>query len=254
MSRTKLDPSKSPSKNSSFGSARDARTTKARRGSLTAVATLTAAALLVAPSAARADEVSPTAKGIVGGALLGGEIVTFGEAIFNVHSPAAYIVGAGAGAAAGGVGGYFIEQSVDDGRVPAYMLAGGLVLLIPAIVVALDQTRYLPDQGAREDKPVVTPPADPGKPGGSAVIGAEASPSTAPATQPASSTPATTPSGGTSGGTQGPQSLLNVREGGFYMGVPLPEIRQAFTTSQAQKLAVQNNVSEVRLPVVDVKF
>ena len=39
------------------------------------------------------------------------------------------------------------------------MLAGGLALIIPALVVTLDQTRYLPTEGAREDRPVTEPPA-----------------------------------------------------------------------------------------------
>src|SRR5688500_18144519 len=68
------------------------------------IAALAAGALLAVPSPAHAEEVAPTAKGIVGGALIGGEIVVFGEALFGVRSTAAYLVGAGVGAAAGGVG------------------------------------------------------------------------------------------------------------------------------------------------------
>lgn len=241
-------------------------TTDRRRRSplaMAALASVLVTSLIVPARTAHAEEVSPTGKGIAGGALLGAELVTFGEAIFDVRSPTAYIVGAGAGAVAGGVGGYFVEQSVDDGRVPAYMLAGGLVLLIPAVVVALDQTRYMPDQGAREDK-APQPPADPGKPGGSAVVGASASTSPASGTtaateaatppQPQSAPATPQPSGSAGGASQGPQSLVNVREGGFYMGVPLPDVRPAFTAAQAQKLAVQNTVSEVRFPVVRVQF
>lgn len=263
MPTTKRNPSISQ------GHRSPATSTRARRRSLATavVAGATLAALVVAPTSARAEEVSPTVKGIAGGALLGGEIVTFGEAIFGVRSPAAYIVGAAAGAAAGGVGGYFIEQSVDDGRAPAYMLAGGFVLLIPAIVVALDQTRYMPEEGARQDRPSSAPPADPGQPNGSAVVGAGASTApatpapatTAPATPPEGAAPATPPpSGGSSGGTQqhvqAPLSLVNVQEGNFYLGVPVPEVRPAFSAAQAQKLAVQNNVSEVRFPIVHVQF
>src|SRR5688572_24536162 len=165
----------------------------------TVLAALAAGAILAAPGTAHAEEVTPTAKGIVGGAFLGGELVVFGEALFGVRSPAAYIIGAGAGAVAGGVGGYFIEQAVDDGRIPAYLLAGGLALMIPAIVVALDATRYMPAEGAREDKPPSSlPPSDPGKPGGSSVVGAEAPATTTP---PASTTPAGTPPSGTTPGS-----------------------------------------------------
>ncbi len=246
------------------------------------LAALTAAGALTSPSTARAEPVSPTAKGIAGGALLGGELVVFGEAIFGVRSTAAYLIGAGLGAAAGGVGGYLVEQSVDDGRVPAYMLAGGLALLIPAIVVSLDATRYMPTEGAREDKPVDLPPSDPGRPGGSSVVGAE--PETPPATTPGpgSATTPTTPSGptppaspeapapkegeggGESGGgggtgTQAPArapqtSLLNLRDGAFAVGVPLPEVRPIVGSAERTRMGVADRGSELRFPVVRVTF
>lgn len=245
----------------------------------TVLAALAAGAILAVPGKAQADEVTPTAKGIVGGALLGGELVVFGEAIFGVRSTAAYLIGAGAGAAAGGVGGYFVEQAVEDGRIPAYMLAGGLALLIPAVVVALDQTRYMPTEGAREDKPVTVPPSDPGKPGGSSVVGAEPGtpPATAPgpgsATTPSTTTPApapTTPApapapapapGGGGGGTQAPRapqapqaSLINLKDGGFYVGVPVPEVRPIVGSVERARMGVENRGSELRFPVVRVTF
>lgn len=237
----------------------------------TVLAALAAGAILAVPGSAQAEEVTPTAKGIVGGAFLGGELVVFGEALFGVRSTAAYIIGAGAGAAAGGVGGYFVEQAVDDGRIPAYMLAGGLALMIPAIVVALDATRYMPTEGAREDKPVIAPPSDPGKPGGSSVVGAE--PSTPPAvtpgpgsaTTPSTETPAPAPApapapppGGGGGGTQAPRapqaSLFNLRNGDFSMGVPVPEVRPVVGSVERARLGVDNRGSELRFPVVRVTF
>lgn len=234
-----------------------------------AFATLAAGALLLRPSAARAEEVSPTGKGIVGGALLGGEVVVFAEALFGVRSTTAYLVGAGGGAVAGGIGGYFVEQGVSDGHVPAYLLAGGLALVIPAVVITLDQTRYLPTEGAREDRPVTNlPPSDPGKPGGSAVIGAEvkpeAAPTPAPSPPPAPSAvpPTAPPAGGGGGGTpspaRAPMSLLQWREGDsglrFRVGLPVPEVRPVFTAAQQKTFAVTGSGSEVRLPVVHVTF
>jgi hypothetical protein len=241
---------------------------------------LTAASLLALPSTAKAEPVTPTAKGIVGGAFLGGELVVFAEAIIGVRSTAAYLIGAGVGAAGGGVGGYFIEQAVDDGRIPAYMLAGGLALLVPAIVVTLDATRYMPTEGAREDKPVNAPPSDPGKPGGSSVVGAEppASSSTPPAPGPATPTPTPAPaptdqpSGGGGGGTKAPQaagpqpasphaassqsssSLFNVRDGNFKVGVPVPEVRPVLGSVERTRMGVENRGSELRFPVVRVTF
>jgi hypothetical protein len=242
-----------------------------------AVSAALAAAVVAIPREAQAEEVTPTAKGIVGTALLGGEVVVFAEAIFGVRSPAAYLIGAGAGAVAGGVGGYFIEQAVDDGRIPAYLLAGGLALMIPAIVVALDATRYMPAEGAREDKPVNAPPSDPGKPGGSSVVGAEA-PAAAPATTPpASSTPTgtpasgttpggttqpaggTTPGGGGGGGGQAPvrapvSSLFDVHGGNLRVGMPVPDFRPIMGANERTKMGVANQGNEVRFPVVKVAF
>jgi hypothetical protein len=245
------------------------------------LAALTAAGALTSTTTARAEPVSPTAKGIVGGALLGGELVVFGEALFGVRSTAAYLIGAGVGAAGGGVGGYFVEQAVDDGRVPAYMLAGGLALLIPAIVVTLDATRYLPTEGAREDRPVDLPPSDPGRPGGSSVIGAEPGTPPAAAPGPGSATTPSTPTEprppasaeppapkegggagggeGGGGGTQAParapqSSLFNVRNGAFALGIPVPEVRPLVGSAESARMGIADRGSELRFPVVRVTF
>lgn len=217
-------------------------------------------AATLAPATARAEEVVPDGKGIAGGALLGGEIVIFTEAIFGVRSTAAYLLGAAGGAIAGGVGGYFIEQAVDDAKVPAAMLAGGLALVIPAIVITLDQTRYLPSEGAREDKPVQQLPApNPGQPGGGAVIGAEPktgpTPAPAPAPEPTPA-PTTTPpaGGGTTPGTQAPTSLFDIHRGAVRMGVPLPEVRPILGANDRKTMGVENRGSEVRFPVVRIAF
>ena len=264
--------------------------TKKRIGAFALAALAAGTTLLGAPRSAQAETVKPNGKGIVGGAFLGAEVVVFVEAIAGVRSGTAYLLGAGGGAVAGGVGGYFIEQAVSDGRVPGYMLAGGLALIIPALVVALDQTRYLPTEGAREDRPVNNlPPSDPGKPGGSAVIGAEAAPSTPtgmpasgttptpatpsspPATSPATppaSPPASPPAGGGSGGKPSQVrsqamggSLINLgvdtadlRSASFRVGVPVPEVHPVFSASQKKEYALQSAANEVRFPVVRLTF
>ena len=228
-----------------------------------ALAAIAAGTVLVgSPKVAHAEEVSPDGKGIIGGAFLGAEVVVFIEAIAGVRSGTAYLLGAGGGAVAGGVGGYFIERAVDDGRIPAYMLAGGLALIIPALVVTLDQTRYLPSEGAREDRPVNNlPPSDPGKPGGGAVIGAEPKPTTPGATPaaPGGTTPASTPAGGGAGGTpsslRGPVSLINFQgTSTLRVGLPLPEVRPVFTATQKKAFGVDGAGSELRFPVMNVTF
>ena len=72
--------------------------------------TLILATLTLVPLSVHAEEVATTGKGIVGGALLGAELVLVTEAAFKVQPGWAYLVGGVGGAAAGGVGGYFIEQ------------------------------------------------------------------------------------------------------------------------------------------------
>jgi hypothetical protein len=228
---------------------------------------------------ARADEVSPSGKGIVGGALLGGEVVTIVEAIAGVRSTAAYLVGGGLGAVGGGVGGYFIEQGSSDGRVPVYMLAGGLALIIPAVVLTLNATRYMPDEQATEDKaPTNTgPEANPGASGGTSVqLGPNSSgagattggsvntttsptppaPTTPPPTTPAPAPGTTTTPPATNPPPQAPQpplSLLHAGPGGVALGVPVPTVRPMWTPQEQARLAVQQG-TEVRVPVLHVTF
>src|SRR2546421_6986453 len=138
------------------------------RPGVLATAVLFGAATVAAPLRdARADNVSPTGKGITGGALLGAEVVTIVESLVGVRAGWAYGVGALVGAGGGGVGGYFVEKGSTDGKAPTYMLAGGLALIIPAVVLVLNATRYVPAEGAVEDNAPTAPAAEPGVPGGS---------------------------------------------------------------------------------------
>jgi hypothetical protein len=204
---------------------------------------------------ARADNVSPTGKGIAGGALLGGEVVTITEAIVGVRAGWAYIVGGLAGAAAGGVGGYFVEQSTSNGQVPMYMLAGGLALVIPAVVLSLDATRYRPEEGATEDRTPAGPPAEPGVPGASmsspsSALGPAVAPAPAPAATPSpapSSAPAPPP-------PPTPQSFFDVTGGSLRLGVPVPSITPTFTPQEQKTYGLVKNDAELRMPVLHVAF
>ena len=212
---------------------------------------LVAATNVGSESVAHAEEVSSTGKGIVGGALLGAEIVTMTEAIIDVRAPWLYAVGGGVGAVGGGIGGYFVEQASSDGRAPLYMLGGGLALLIPAVVLTLNATRFRPTEGAREDKPT-GPPPDPGNASGSAVIGADASKATPPSdrTPPPAPAPQTAPPGG---GATPPTSLFQVAPRGFQMGVPAVEVRPVFTEKERKQWGMAQ-VSELRVPMLHVAF
>ncbi len=102
--------------------------------------TLILATLMLAPLSARAEDVSTTGKGIVGGGLLGAEIVLATEAAFKVQPGWAYLVGGVGGAAAGSVGGYFIEKDASP-KTTMVMLAGGMALNHPNDGCSLERHR-----------------------------------------------------------------------------------------------------------------
>jgi len=219
-------------------------------------------ALASNPSTAHADNVDGKGKGIAGGALLGAEVVVIPMSLFGVKAGWAYAVFGGAGAIGGGVLGGVVESATGaydkvpgDGRAPVYMLAGGLALVIPAVVLLLNATRYQPDENAKEDQaPKNAPEANPGKPGGSVV-------------EPGASGGGSV--GGSVGGSGGgggstepkkdenpkapPHSLLDVNQGNFSLGVPVPEVREAYSLRQLRDLGVKQ-ITEVRMPVLQVTF
>lgn len=114
------------------GTSRHLASQPLRRGGLLALAILLTTTSLAA-------EPDPTGRGIAGGALLGAEIAIFGEAIAGLESPWLYWAGAGLGAAGGALGGYYVE-SAGAPRSSYYLLAGGMALSIPAMIVYLDAT------------------------------------------------------------------------------------------------------------------
>lgn len=217
--------------------------------------TLSAAfgALTLTATDARADEVSPTGKGIVGGALLGGEVVMITESLFHVESGWAYVIGGGLGAVGGGIGGYFIEQGSTNGKVPVYLLAGGLALIIPTIVLTLNATRYHPAENATEDHaPTNSPAADPGKIGGSVVSPSSSSPVQAapgPGASPAAPAAPVPPSA--------PQSLLDVwtspELSQVRIGVPVPEVRPVYSMAEQKKYGMTAQ-TELRMPLFRLTF
>lgn len=216
---------------------------------------------------ARADNVDGKGKGIVGGALLGFEVVSLPMSLFGVKAGWAYALFGGLGAVGGGAAGAGVEIVTDsyktpvgDGRAPIYMLAGGLALVIPTVVLMLNATRFQPSEDAREDQaPKNAPAADPGSTQKSVVIGGEGSVGTEPKEK--DKTPPVPPGGG-GGGTSPapapapdalPHSLLDVHEGSFRLGVPVPEVREAYSLRQLRDLGVRQ-VTEIRMPVLSVTF
>jgi hypothetical protein len=194
---------------------------------------------------ARADEVSPNGKGITGGALMGAESVTIVASLAGLHTGWVYGVAAAAGAAGGGIGGYFVEQGSSDGVAPTAMLAGGLALIIPAVVLYLNGTRYQPEEGAAEDRTPTGPAAEPGVPG-AGVTTAPPPSSVAPA--PVAAPPPSKPSTSAI-----PQSLFDVKGGSPHLGVPVPELRRTLTVAE-ERLYGTRGAGELRVPVLHVVF
>ncbi len=213
-----------------------------------AAATLTAHA----PDA-RADEIQGTPKATIGGAFLGAEVVAIPMAIAGVKAGWAYAVFPPIGAIGGAIGGYFMDKAYDDAKTSAYgsafMLAGGMALIIPTIILMLNATRYHPSAEATEDRaPTNTgPEANPGKPGGTAVTPSSGGGSSAPP-------PPSSSSGG--GGNQPPYvplSLVDVHEGSLRMGIPVPEVHNAYTLREVKELGVVQT-TELRVPVFKLQF
>jgi hypothetical protein len=204
------------------------------------------------PSVARADEtsVSPTGKGIIGGALLGAEVGTIVESIAGVHNPWIYVITDVVLGAGGAVGGWEVEQHSSDGRAPVFLLAGGLGLIIPAVVLTLNGTKYQEAENATEDHaPTNGPVANPGTPGGSIVSPSPAAPAPSSAPPPAPGpAPASPPSG-----TTPHLSLFDVNGQGFHLGVPVPEVRPLFSASELRQYGLTQQ-TEVRMPLVKIAF
>lgn len=223
------------------------------RLSARAPAVMVAAALAVSvlsPRVAMAEESSGSGKGIAGGALLGAELVVGVEALAGVESPWAYAIGGVLGAGGGGVGGYFIEQNA-EARIPLYMLAGGMALVIPAAIVTLNATQYKPpvdyqeDQGRQDNEPVAEPP-QPTQPPVSGPVIAPTSELT-PAKRfklpvPATKTTLVARPQFT------PPSMLQVNGEGLRLGVPAVEVRPVYTQLEMRQYGV-SQAEEVRIPV-----
>jgi hypothetical protein len=221
---------------------------KMHRPAALALAAVLGATVVAAPlREARADNVSPTGKGVAGGALLGAEVPMIVEGIAGVHSGWVYLISAIVGAGGGGVAGYEIEKGSTDGMAPMYMLAGGLALVIPAVVLTLNATRYQPEEGATEDR-TPGPMAEPGAPGGSSITG---TPPGAPAPAPPPPPPAAVPA---PPAPPPPQSLLDVHHGAFRLGVPVLDVKPSFTVAEAKAYGLRDNPAELRLPVLHIAF
>jgi hypothetical protein len=192
-----------------------------------------------------AEEVPATGKGIVGGALLGGELVMLVEAAFGVKSGWVYILSGVLGAGAGGFGGSLIEKEA-DAKVSVYMLAGGMALVIPTTVAVLQATSYSPPEDYTEDKPSAPFPASEPPKGGP--------PSISPgAPGPGSPGPTSLRYHWKEGKMKLQAGLLGLNEGAVKVAVPAVELRPVYRPDELQKYGLEQK-HELRVPVFSATF
>jgi hypothetical protein len=212
------------------------------------------------------DEASGTAKGTVGGGLLGAELVLAIEAAAGVKSPWLYLAGGVAGAAGGAVGGYFIEKDSSP-RVSMLLLAGGLTLAIPTTVAVLSATAYEPPADYLQDSPPRDEPiADPPQPSAAPPAAAPTPPAA-----PAPAAPTTSPPGPSTPTSRAPAkrqrvaraklaplhvmppALLDVTPRMLALSVPAVEITNTYTRAELELFGADQS-TEVHIPVLNVTF
>jgi len=183
---------------------------------------------------------SSTAKGTIGGALLGAEAVMLVEAAAETKPAWAYAVGGGLGAIGGGVGGYFAEKG--DPKISLYLLVGGMALALPTTVAVLSAAAYEPVNYVEDRPPADEPVADPAR--------------TAPAseTKPTSRRPAPMPrTAKVALRPELPPALLGWNRGELTLSIPAVEVRQMYTRTEIALYGVKQH-PEVEVPVVNVVF
>ncbi len=207
--------------------------------SLAAAAVFTIA-LSGSPRRAHAEgPVTVTGKGIVGTALLGGEAVCITMAAIGVQKGWPYLVFGGVGAVGGGIGGYFIEQASTPTAEPSlYLLAGGMALVIPTLVVSLNATAYRPPEGDREEPMTNEPSATPQAEGTLTTSRERPKPR---ARQAMIAPPHI------------PVSFVDIHQGRLALGMPAFEVRPLYSQREVWQYGVQQG-TELRVPVFQASF
>ncbi len=219
----------------------------------------TAAAALVALASADAsaqtagDPVSGDGKGIVGGALLGAEVVTITMGIIGVEEAWPYFVFGGVGAVGGALAGFGVESADPPAEAPLFMLAGGLTLIVPALVISLNATSAdapveeadFPDEPAADP-----PPASPGAPpggGGSVGVGVSTSQREAPRPR------APLARRSTVSAPAARMTAVDLRRGDLALGLPTVQVKPLYTAQELARYGVAQG-TEVRVPVLGAAF
>jgi hypothetical protein len=194
-------------------------------------------------SATGVDQASEKGKGIVGGALLGAEAVMLTEAAIGVKPRWAYLVGGGAGAVAGGVGGYFMEQNF-SAKTNMFLLSAGMVLAIPTAVAFLAATQYEPPANYVQDQaPSDEPVADP--PQGAKLEKSKSEQRRVAIRHRSPVAPSLY--------YQLPPALVGLNEGDFNLSIPALAVQHLYTQQEMAEFGVQQE-TELRMPVFNWVF
>jgi hypothetical protein len=238
----------------------------ARRFLHLALSLISLSTALAGTAHAEGSQVSAKGKGIVGGALLGGEAVMLTEAAAGTRPAWAYAVGGGLGAVAGGVGGFVAEHN-NEAKLSTFLLVGGMVLVIPTTVAVLSASAYQPtdytEDRPSQDEPVAEPAAPSAAPAAPApAVPPPPAPAAEPAA-PAAPAPATPAPSSKSGDRVGPPvargkqpvvpALLGINDGSVTLSVPAVEVRQMYTRTEIALYGVKQH-TEVEVPVLNVAF
>jgi hypothetical protein len=205
-------------------------------------------------AAGEADSVSGDGKGIVGGALLGGELVTITMGIIGVEDGWPYFVFGGLGAVGGALGGFAVEQADPPAEAPLFMLAGGLTLIVPALVISLnavaddDPVEETPPSDSERAEPPQPAPGAPAAPpasgSGSVNLGAQREAADPSRKVARSSRPRATPR------ARGAVDLGSER---LELGVPAVQVQPLYTQQEISRYGVTQG-TEVRVPVISAAF
>ncbi len=191
--------------------------------------------LFTSAASAQESSTSPTAESTIGGALLGAEAGTLVESLAGVHSPWVYALSDVGLSGIGAIGGYEVQEHSSNAQVPVFIIAVGLGLMIPAVILTWNATtQYLPNEAPLP----TTEPA--------AVPATGASPRPAPRSEPA---PATS----SASGVTLPPSLLDVSGAAMHLGLPVPEIRPTFSMNELRQYGLTQQ-TEVRMSLVKLAF
>lgn len=190
-------------------------------------------------------------QGMVGGALLGAELVAVVQGAARVRAGWAWAVFPALGFVGGGIGGYFIDQAIDANPgtslhiVSTSMLVVGLGMVIPSLILFANATAYRPEETTTQAEDT---------------SGAALEESTSPA--PSGGGASTAPSGGSSSGSPNssrvpsrgtPVALLNFNPGALRVGLPLPGLVSSYSHHEMRQYGLPAQ-TEWRVPVLSAQF